>query len=462
MSVDVRRPLVRLLLILLLLGAWGCTGGGTPRSSGSPSLFLPAPTGPSSSPPSGSPKPPVVLPVVATLSGPAAGEDQGYVDGMRLAVQEVDRGRGVNGRSLALEFHDDGGDVDRATELIEQALDQKPPAILYVGPAEAVAPLRLRFEEAGTPLVLSAGDLYSARDLFPQVFQTTIPWEWQANVIARYLVKDRKADRTVFVGSGADAETAAGLMASAMAYWGGGLSATVTTRTGGLLEGDVRSKAEGAAAVVGYGPPDDLSRLAGVLADLSRPPQLAAAAGLLPVTPHPPPGTVACSPYTWAGWAQPIPRAGEFRTSFAAANGRPVTGPEQETYDAVRLLAWGLRQGGPKGGADLGATLEKAQGLQFSGFPIDLGPDDHVLPPRDQLGLFAVAGPKERVDPWQIPGSEPWRPIMRTFTTDGRRTSILDEDRTVFFPGWTKYKPGPYYWRSIYGIATRPGQDPLH
>jgi hypothetical protein len=51
---------------------------------------------------------------------------------------------------------------------------------------------------------------------------------------------------------------------------------------------------------------------------------------------------------------------------------------------------------------------------------------------------------------------------MRTFTYDGQRTSVLDVDRTVFFPWWTKYLPGPHYWRSIYGIATRPKDDPLH
>jgi ABC-type branched-subunit amino acid transport system substrate-binding protein len=403
-----------------------------------------------------------VLPVVATLSGPTAGEDQPYLDGMRLAVEEVDAGRGVKGRPIALEFLDDVGDVELATQLIEEELDQDPPAILYVGPAAAVSPLRLRFEQAGTPLLMAAGDLYSTRELFPQVFQTTIPWEWQANVIARYLVKDRQASTTVFVGAGADADTAAGLMASAMAYWGGRLSATVTTRAGGGFEDDVRTRAEGASAVVGYGSPTDLGRLVDVLADLSHPPRLAAAADLFSAAPHLPAGTVACSPYTWAGWAQPIARVGEFRTAFAAMNARPVTGAEQEAYDAVRLLAWGLRDSGPKGGADLGGALEKAQGLEFSGFPIDLGPDDHVLPPRDQLGLFAVAGRKEHVDPWQIPGTEPWRAVMRTFTTDGERTSVLDQDRTVFFPGWTKYKPGPHYWRSIYGIVTRPGQDRLH
>jgi len=50
---------------------------------------------------------------------------------------------------------------------------------------------------------------------------------------------------------------------------------------------------------------------------------------------------------------------------------------------------------------------------------------------------------------------------MRTFTYDGTRTNVLDIDRKVFFPFWGKDQPGPEYWRSRYGIATRPG-DRLH
>jgi hypothetical protein len=80
---------------------------------------------------------------------------------------------------------------------------------------------------------------------------------------------------------------------------------------------------------------------------------------------------------------------------------------------------------------------------------------------RDELGLFAVAGPKERLDPWEVAGTDPWRPVMRTFTYDGTRTNVLDMDRKVFFPFWGKDQPGPEYWRSRYGIATRP-RDPLH
>lgn len=461
------KPLI-LAAAMLVASCTGSTPAGTP--TGTPSLFLPTPTptpGSSTGDQAGqSPGSPlggalVILPVVATMTGTAAAEDQSYVDGMRLAVERIDASGGLQGRPVALEFFDDGGDVGRARDLIDQALDERPVSVLYVGPGEALPPLRLRFQDQGTPLILLSGDLYTSHELFPQVFQTAIPWEWQANVIARYLVEDRKVGQAVFVGAGPGARTAADATRSALAYWGGSLAKSITMAAGGPLD-DAKAAAKGAAAVVTYGSMSDVARIAASLSGLRDAPRIAGPASLLSAEPHPAPGSVACSPYTWAGWAQPVPRVGAFRTEFAAATGRGVIGPEQEGYEAVRLLAWGLRRTDAVGGSKLVSQLEQAKGLTYAGFPIDLGPDDHVLPPRDQLGLFAVAGPDERVDPWQIPGADPWRAIMRTFTTDGSRTNIPDEDRTVFFPYWTKYLPGPRYWRSIYGISTRPQKDPLH
>jgi branched-chain amino acid transport system substrate-binding protein len=413
--------------------------------------------------------------VIATTSGPLAVDDQGYLDGMRLAVQEIDRGGGVKGRPLALDVYDDGGEPDRATRAIDQALDLKPPAILYVGPGEAVTPVRARLEQEGTPLILLSGDLYTSRGLFPEMFQTSIPWEWQANVMARYVVLDRKAKDVVFIGEGPAAASAADALQAALSYWGGQLDASFTDAGRSSTTGFTRAFRRAARAdwAVVYGSSSQSIELVNAIEEAAgardvtdeRPrPGVSGPAALLASgteVARPEPGTVACSTYTWAGWAQPIPRVGDVRTAFSAMTGRPPDGTDQEGYEAVRLLSWGLHRTGAAG-TELVEQLERAKGLLFSSFPIDLGPDDHVLPPRDQLGLFAVAGPDEKVDPWQIHGTEPWRAVMRTFTYDGQRTSVLDVDRTVFFPWWNKYLPGPHYWRSIYGIATRPKDDPLH
>src|SRR5262245_47024613 len=202
MCVSMRRPIISLLALTL---AEACRGqAGVTTNSPSPSVFQPS-SSPSGGSAPASPSPsrrPIVLPVVATTSGAAAEEDRSYLDGMRLAVQEIDGDGGVNGRPLALAISDDGGDQARQTTLLDGALDDRPVASLAVGPGPALSPLRARFGETGTPVVLLGGDLYTGRGLFPQVFQTTIPWEWQAHVIARYVVRDRRADRVAFLGMG--------------------------------------------------------------------------------------------------------------------------------------------------------------------------------------------------------------------------------------------------------------------
>lgn len=51
---------------------------------------------------------------------------------------------------------------------------------------------------------------------------------------------------------------------------------------------------------------------------------------------------------------------------------------------------------------------------------------------------------------------------MRTFTSDGRRDDIPNEDKHVLFPSRRNNQPGPYFWKSRYGIVTLARKDPLH
>jgi ABC-type branched-subunit amino acid transport system substrate-binding protein len=393
-------------------------------------------------------------------------DDRPYLEGMRLAAEEVNAAGGIGGHPLTLALHDDGGEPERATEVMGGLLRGSPKAILFVGPGPALSPLRSQFGQSGTPVILLGGDLYTSRGLFPQVFQTTLPWEWQAHVLARYLVVDRHAKHIVFAGAGPEASSAAAAAKAQLEYWGGALSGAVTIPAGrdpAHMVGQVR----GADAVIDFGSASDSLRMAAAIQQASHaPPRIAASSSLLASqsgSPKLPPGTVACYTYTWAGWAEPIPRVAGFRQALAGATrGQEPAGLEQEGYDAVRTLAYFLRRNEGMGGAALGHVLEGARNLQFSSFPIDLGPDDHEFLPRDELGLFAIAGPDERLDPWEGGTSEPWRPLMRTFTYDGLRDDILDRDKRIFFPFWGKDKPGPFYWQSRYGIVTRPAKDPLH
>jgi branched-chain amino acid transport system substrate-binding protein len=448
--------------LALLIAAVACTGGDAspppvPGPSSS-SLSVPSPVRDS-----------IVLHVVAAADPltPAGGDDRSYLEGMRLAVDEINTEGGVDGRPLELRLSDDGGDTTRARLAFADAIAARPAAVLYVGPGPTVTPVRDDLIRAGMPLVLLQGDLYSTRDLVRPVFQTSIPWEWQARVIARYLVVDRKAKRIVFAGIGPDAAARARVAGSAVEYWGGRLAGSVTAPALGDL-GTIVEQARSADAIMLDASPVDSQRATAAIGNgVTDPPRIAGGSGLL-VTPEgatdsqvPAPGTTACYPYTWAGWAEPIPRVGTFIARFEQAFGHPPAGFEQEGNDAVRTLAAALEDTGGRGGQPLIEALERIHGRAFSSFPVDLGPDDHLFMPRDELGLFAVPGPEEDLDPWQDPGGVNWRGLMRAFTYDGERDNILDRDRPVFFPKWEKPQPGPKYWKSRYGIITRPS-DPLH
>jgi branched-chain amino acid transport system substrate-binding protein len=404
----------------------------------------------------------IPLDVVAATAGSTGAGDQTYLDGIRLAVDEINAGGGVDGQPLELTVHDDGASPEKARRLIETLLANSSPALLYVGESHALSPLRARIQRCQKTVFLLEGDLYTRRGLFRQAFQTTIPWEWQAHAIARYLVRDRRAGSIGFLGSGREAGQAEAATQRALNYWGGRLAWGEKIGAGEEPPEDALARASKSDAVIVFGPPSDSDRLARAIAEIPSPPRIVGGSSLLAAGSGLPPGTAASDLYTWAGWAEPIRRIHLFRMRFRAALGHDPSGMEQEGYDAVRLLAEALTRTRGTGGRRLIAALEQVKGRILSGFPIELGPDDHVTTPRDEIGLFAVAGPTERVDPWQEPGSEPWRAIMRTFTYDGSRTSVLDLDRRVFFPFWRKNQPGPKFFRSRYGIRSLATKDPLH
>jgi len=451
--------------VLLVLLAAACPGGGQPGPSPTASS---TPT--TSSPPSG--VEPIFLDVVAPMSkgiGTQVSDESTYLNGMQLAVEDVNAAGGVGGRPIVLTYRDDRDDADEATRIIGDILSQGSTAILYVGAGTALIPLQTQFAQAGTPVVLLEGDLYTGQDMFRQVFQTTIPWVWQANVIARYVVTDRKAKDIVFIGTGPEAPGAATALGAALSYWGGHLTESFddTSRDPTTGMSAALDRAASADWAVAFGPPVDVLGLVNGIEEAEfgdRQAGITSSASLLVSDPRlaqPDPGRTACYTYTWAGWAEPIPRVGRFLERFEAMFGNSPVGLEQEGYDAVRILVDSLKATEGAGGRRLTAALESILDRTHASFPVDLGPDDHVFLPRDQLGLFAVAGPKERLDPWQIVGSQPWRPVMRTFTYDGERDNILDRDRRVFFPFWRKNQPGPEYWLSRYGIVTGP-EDSLH
>ncbi|HEX2031861.1 MAG TPA: ABC transporter substrate-binding protein, partial [Actinomycetota bacterium] len=220
--------------------------------------------------------------------------------------------------------------------------------------------------------------------------------------------------------------------------------------------------ASSADAVVAAVPAAEAGAIAAALRSGDRAPQVALLAeGLQRAAGRPPPGTVAVGTYAWAGWAEPIDRVASFRRHLRRATGHLPEGAEQQGYDAVFLLASALEDTDGQAGGALVRQLERVRTVTLSDLPITLGPDDHLLADRHLLGLFAVAGRGEDVERW-APSWAPWRPLMRTFALLGMRTSVLDMDKRAFFPNWRRNRPDPFYWRSRFGIVTRPEEDPLH
>jgi branched-chain amino acid transport system substrate-binding protein len=399
------------------------------------------------------------------MSGPDAGADRTYLDGTRLGAAAVNRRGGVEGRPLKIQVQDDGGDPGTTADLIRQAVRSPgTPAVLVVGPARSVVAARPEIEATRTPVVLLGGDLYSGRDLFRQAFQTSIPYRWQAATIARYLVQDRGYERVVLVTErGPGAEVAREAFTAAMLEEGSTPSLRLPLFPASDLSALVE-RMDDADAVAYFGDASAGRRLSRALSALEAPPQLAASSVALQPSfagpGGPEPGTVAPYPYTWAGWAEPIRRIGTFRDLCLRRLGHRPEGFEQEGFDAVRLLAAGLRRSGGRGGDSLVRALESFTEALWASLPIRLGPDDHLLFSDRQLGLLAVEGPGQDPEPW-VADWAPWRPIMRTFTGNGERTTVIDRDKDVFFPGWRPREPAPDFWTARYGIVTRKG-DPLH
>lgn len=394
---------------------------------------------------------PIVVGVVGTVAGSARPEDRPHLDGMALAEAEINGAGGIAGRPLELEVVDDGGEPEATSEALAEWLTRpEPVAFLVVGPSSAVDANRLAIQADGRPVILLGGDLYTPRALFPQAFQGGPPMRWQARIVARYLARDRGYERVMVVGDARqDAEDDA--MSAALRDEGLRVTASPDPAAG-----------EGEDAVVALVDPGALPGLVRAVRDRTDPPQLVLPADLLRSDLGPlPPGTVAPGTYTWAPWARPIPRVRRFRDRMERTIGHRPVGAEQEGHDALRLLADALDTTGARSGLPLVRALEsnRPRGPTYSALPLVLGPDDHTLIDESWIGLFAVAGPGERAEPWME--GVPWRPIIRTFTYDGERTIFEEGDRRVFFPFWRKNRPSPKFGRARYGITTD-SSDPLH
>jgi hypothetical protein len=375
-----------------------------------------------------------------------------YLEGVRFAVDEVTARGDLDLRLLQ-------------APTVDAALALNPAAVLSIGNPRAVAESRTAIEQAGVPVVLIGGDLYTAQQLFRYAFQTAVPVRWQARVFASYFLEDRGHTRTALVTSLETNEVVGGAFNAAWAEEGGSLERIVSAGPGSL--GSTADDLDGLESVVFVGSPTEAAELASGLSSLADPPQLALSAEGLDVSFLTEPnravaGTVACYAYTWSGWADMLPRVHDFRERFADAVGHFPASLEQEGYDAVMAIADALVRTGGEAGDRLVQELETFREETYSSVPVRLGPDDHVFAEQSHLGLLAIEEPVDgALPPPEASSLVPWRPILRTFTTDGEKVNFLDRDKRIFFPFWRPKRPTPKYWRAEFGIVSR-SSDPLH
>ena len=431
------------LTLLLLLAACNEPAPAPPESEETP---LASPTGEPLPPPS----------ATIRLVG---GDDPGlasYREGMRLAAEEIAREGELDLQIL------------QAPSVIAAAgLD--PTAVIVVGDARGVVEARPVIEEARVPVILMGGDLYSPRQMFRYAFQTSIPYRWQARVLAHYAVGDRGYDSIAHVVDPDLGEVTNAGIAEEIAAEGGDivLGPAITDESSAAdVAGELVSS--GVRGAMFLGSTAKAALLSSALSAHPDPPQLLLSAEALDVSffsepnRNPAPGTVACYSYVWSGWAGMIPRVHEFRERFSASFDHVPASLEQEGYDATKALAGALVRTDGEGGFRLVQELETFREETYSSVPVRLGPDDHVMAEQSHLGLFAIEEPIDAaLPPPEASSLLPWRPIMRTFTTDGEKMNFLDRDKKIFFPFWQPKRPTPKYWRSLYGIVSRPS-DPLH
>lgn len=350
---------------------------------------------------------------------------------------------------------------------IRGALGLGPQAIIAIGGAPDVTEARPAIEEARVPVVLMGGDLYSPRQLFRYAFQTSVPYRWQAGVTAKYLVIDRGYQSIALVTDAGATGVSPEDMAAALAEEGASASITLTIGSDATAREVVQTAVDaGVQAIFFQGRTPVAAELSRELTKHEDPPQLALSADALDVSfvtqNTPLPGTVACYTYAWSGWADMLPRVHDFRERFSDSVGHVPASLEQEGYDAVMAIADALVRTGGEGGDRLVQELETFREETYASVPVRLGPDDHVLAEQSHLGLLAVEEPVDAaLPPPEASSLLPWRPILRTFTTDGEKMNFLDRDKRVFFPFWRPKRPTPKYWRAEYGIVSR-SSDPLH
>ena len=132
---------------------------------------------------------PVLIGVVATLTGPAADIGNDQQAGLELAAEELNAGEGLLGRPIELVVKDDGGDPTKASQVMREVVDQDDVDFIFgptlSSPALAAAPVASKAGkvEFTTSVAPDLGDPAQ----FPYVFRMSPVATLQATTFIEYM-----------------------------------------------------------------------------------------------------------------------------------------------------------------------------------------------------------------------------------------------------------------------------------
>ncbi len=424
-----------------------------------------------------------VIGLVGTMSGPESWRGTDAFEGADLARQALNAGLEPSDEPFELVTLDDRGEAARAAGLVaDLAEDPRTVGVIYAGPLEGILGAREALAEHGLPAIVCYGDLYSSRQLGPELFQASPPYLWQARRLVSYLASDRGYRRIgLLARGGADGDAA---VASFRAEVGRGERTSLQVQRyddEAGVEADLgalrRARTE---AVIVHGSPATFARTLEILESQDASyrstkearqakrgqewrPQVAGLDGVFDpaVQTVPKAGTVVSESYARGAHYLPVPSFVKFREAFQRWWGAAPLGAELRAFDAAHMLGWAARR--RTGSEPLARTLERLSGARWGGLDVSFGPDDHTVLDAVSVGIWTAPHPAAMVkERRQLPASLPWVPLARGFSTNGRRTDIPRKDWPFLFTGrFPPGSPGPAPSRSIWGVDSG-GKDPVH
>ncbi len=337
----------------------------------------------------------VIAPQTSGLPGPA----RAVVEGAELAVAEINADRGIGGRRLALLVADDHGIPEDAARLVAELAGQGVVGIvgpLTDGTAIAAAPAA----ERGRVVLITPGATAPLPYGGHYVFRTALPARAQAQAMAAFLVDQLRVRRIAVVHDSNDYGTMVALAFEEAARAKG---ATITGRRlfrdgerdfGRHVQGAVNDRAQ-AVFLAAY--PDEgalfLRQARAVAGGLL----IAGSDALYTEDTATWGGAAANDLYVPAGFTPevPLPIVRAFVAGFRERYGRTPDQSAAQAYDAIRILTFALRRGGP----DRGKVRDIVAGLRrFPAVTGELSFDRWGDPVRDVIitrisgGRFIMVG----------------------------------------------------------------------